>query len=137
MSMHLLAVYTGKQFKHKGHIPEHIRNQTVPIVVGNGLNFLSNNEQHGLLGIPLWGETYGENTRLSTPYLKDNFPVIFYSVLQCSTAFKVVVHVAALPPNIITAFFRKFAFEMQCAMSSRDEIIQSDFFLLLPPPLIT
>ena len=62
MSMYLLAVYTGKQFKHKGHIPEHIRNQTVPIVVGNGLNFLSNNEQHGLLGIPTTGETYGKNT---------------------------------------------------------------------------
>ena len=55
MSMYLLAVYTGKQFKHKGHIPEHIRNRTVLIVVGNGLNFLSDNEQHGLLGIPTTG----------------------------------------------------------------------------------
>ena len=33
-------------------IPEQIRNRTVPIIVRNGLNFLSNDEEHGLLGIP-------------------------------------------------------------------------------------
>ena len=34
----------------------------------------------------------------------------------------------------VQRFFRKVAFEMR--MSSRDEIIQSDFLLLLPPPLV-
>ena len=69
----------------RSRIPEQIRNWTVPIIVRNGLNFLSINKEHRLLEIPNterdeW--TNGVDTGRFTPSLKASFPV--YEVVSCT-----------------------------------------------------
>ena len=59
----------------RSRIPEQIRNRTIPTHVRNGLNYLSNNKEHGLLGGPTT-EWDGRNIQwLSTLYFKASFPV--------------------------------------------------------------
>ena len=49
---HNSTMFAVRHWFKRRRITEQIRNRTVPIIVRNRLNFLSNNEEHGLLGIP-------------------------------------------------------------------------------------